>query len=288
MLHTPMADRKRKSNSPGVASPESGERLAGIWQGPNQPLASYDRIGHCAGIARLQKAYGNQAVLRMFSSQQLPTAGALQRSCACGGTCPACRQKRESSPPSAESDHRIPHMPALRNQLAEGETEETASEQYNEDGLRTREQGGSGTCVQAGAVSSCDPNTGVYRITGNNNTCCTKGCSTAHEQQHVNFETSAGCCKALSVAWSAKGADKAALAKKYSQWVSDTESYAECKAYTNDVTCSDAMAKDKDCSGKGKGTDCCKDIEAYRSAYGALAKSYCAKAPAKPAACPAY
>jgi hypothetical protein len=166
-------------------------------------------------------------------------------------------------------------------------SEEEETEKYSDDGLLIR-NAGSGICVNGGAESVCDPSTGKYSITSNSNTCCTKDCSQEHEQQHVNFENNQGCCKALSVAWNAKGADKAKLSKKYSQWVKDTESIAECQAYSNDVKCADALAKTKDCAGKGKSSDCCKDIDDYRTRYGALAKTHCAKAAKKVPPCPAF
>ncbi len=147
---------------------------------------------------------------------------------------------------------------------------------------------GSGTCVNGGAESVCNPNSGNYTITANNNTCCTKDCSRQHEQKHVDFETNSGCCKALSVAWNKAGANRAELARKYNGWVNQTESIAECQAYSNDVTCADALAKTKDCAGAGKDTDCCKDIEDYKTKYGALAKIHCAKAPKNTPPCPVY
>jgi hypothetical protein len=97
-----------------------------------------------------------------------------------------------------------------------------------------------------------------------------------------------GCCKALAVAWSKKGADKAELVKKYNTWFADANLISECNAYTNDMACADALAKAKDCAGAGKDTDCCKDIADYRATYSAEAKSYCAKAPKKVPPCPSF
>jgi hypothetical protein len=143
-------------------------------------------------------------------------------------------------------------------------------------------------CQNGGAVSACDPNTGVYGLKSNDNTCCTKDCTAQHEAKHKVDHDKWGCCKALSVAWNKPGADKTKLVQQYGEWRAKVSPITECHAYSNDVVCADAMAKEKDCSGKGKDTDCCKNIAEYKTKYAKLAKENCDAAPAKAPPCPTF
>jgi len=165
-------------------------------------------------------------------------------------------------------------------------TEEGATKYSNKGVLMTL--AGSGTCINGGAESACDPDNGAYRIYANHNTCCTKDCSWLHEQTHVSDITSWGCCKALSVAYNAKGADKGALVTKYNDWLARASDLTECHAYSNGVACADQLARTKNCAGAGRDTDCCKDIAEYRTKYAAKAKTLCDRAPKDPPACPAF
>lgn len=175
------------------------------------------------------------------------------------------------------------YAPQFAQQPAPGEDNKPV---YSAHGLMMARQ--SGTCQNGGGSSDCDLATGKFYVFSNNNTCCTKDCTQQHEQTHVADYDASGCCKALSDAYNAKGADKAALVNKYNDWIKVAVPVGECHAYSHDVTCADGLAKAKDCDGKGKGTDCCKDIAAYKSFYGDLAKSTCATAAAKMPPCPAF
>ncbi|MCZ7406265.1 MAG: hypothetical protein O8C67_15240 [Candidatus Methanoperedens sp.] len=235
-------------------------------------------------IMFLQRTIGNQAVQRLFSSGALmPKTG-------------ECARRRNERPKLQHETDSLQHAKArqvqadpnfqmhILNQLPSDEEEGI---EYSSDGLRAL-LAGSGTCQNGGGDSNCDPVKGEFKIMANNNTCCTKDCTQQHEQKHVDDVTGWGCCKSLSVAWNAVGANRSELAKKYNEWASKAEPITECNAYTNDVKCADALAKTKDCTGAGKDTDCCKDIEDYRTKYSALAKSYCAKAPKAAPPCPSY
>jgi hypothetical protein len=232
----------------------------------------------------------------------------LQRKCACGGSsgltgnCTECTKQRLprkvdspllgrqrshnfSSVRINQSDQKsaLTRSNELHQLLSE---EEERSEEYTPDGALVMFQ--SGTCQNGGAGSSCHFDTGVFKLDQNNNTCCTKNCTAQHEAVHKTDIDGWGCCAAASTAWNAKGADKAAVAKAYNDWQAKVVAITECNAYSNDVVCADALAKAKDCSGAGKGTDCCKDIEDYKTRYGALAKSNCAAAPKKAEPCPKF
>lgn len=104
MLQAPTTDRKTKADaSAKTAEPlpeqeQSLQLLGGLGQArQSQPLQQRDNL------AGLQKAYGNQAVLRMKGRSPIANpvpGGILQRKCACGnsagaaGTCTECQAKQ--------------------------------------------------------------------------------------------------------------------------------------------------------------------------------------------------
>lgn len=249
----------------------------------------------------------------------------LQRKCSCGqhtggGPCGACKKHDPGTRPSPSGTGARGPTDAARELRAlskgggqRGFAEMRVSAEAPEPAIaRTREPGGadqtpddgaqskysdkgvlmtlagSGTCLNGGAESACDPEIGAYRIYRNNNTCCTKDCSWLHEQTHVSDITGWGCCKALSVAYNKPGADKAAAVQKYNDWLTSALSLTECHAYTNGVECAKQLARQKDCAGAGRNTDCCKDIQEYQTKYSARAATECAAAPRQPPACPAF
>jgi Domain of unknown function (DUF4157) len=105
MLQAPISDRKTKAEASSKTAsdlPEyepSSQSMGGIGRSrQSQPLQQRENL------AALQKAYGNQAVLRMKgrSSAANPLqGGVLQRKCACGntagssGSCAECQNKQE-------------------------------------------------------------------------------------------------------------------------------------------------------------------------------------------------
>jgi hypothetical protein len=165
--------------------------------------------------------------------------------------------------------------------------EEEPQPKYSEHGVLITVQG-SGTCVNGGAESTCDPTNGAYKIIRNSNTCCTTDCSRLHEQVHVSDVTNWGCCKALSAAYNKPGADKNAAVQKYNTWMDSARHITECHAYTGDVECAKTLARQKDCSGAGRNTDCCKDVNDYQARYAAMAETECAAAPRQVPACPTF
>jgi hypothetical protein len=246
-----------------------------------------------------------------WSPLQSRSARLLQRKCACGGRpgptgeCEECRKKRQSlQGKTGNSDARLGHefsrVPVHANSAKRPQTnsprirmlhqllpEEGETKKYSSEGILMT-LAGSGTCQNGGAASSCDPNNGAYKITANNNTCCTKDCSWRHEQTHVSDITSWGCCKALSVAYNKPGANKNDLVQKYNTWLAAAVDITECNAYSNDVVCANELAAQKDCTGAGRNTDCCKDIADYKTRYEASARTICARAPKQVPACPAF
>lgn len=174
--------------------------------------------------------------------------------------------------------------PHASNQ-ATSENEETGK--YSPEGLLAS-LAGSGTCQNSGGFSVCDPTSGTYGVTSNNNTCCIRSCTQAHEDRHVTDHNGYGCCVALAVARGRPGANWSELATKYNTWFTQANLVSECNAYSNDVTCADALATTHDCAGTGSGTDCCKYVVDYRSKYSAHAISYCASAPSTVPVCPTF
>jgi len=165
--------------------------------------------------------------------------------------------------------------------------EETEKEEYSPAGIRVT-LAGSGTCVNGGASSSCNPANGIYEVNSNSNTCCTRPCSERHEQTHVNDVTGWGCCAALSTAYNRPGADRNALVQKYNTWLAKVYDITECHALRNDVACADSMLSIRDCNGKGRDTDCCKDVVDYKANFGAQMATVCGRAPRTVEPCPAF
>jgi hypothetical protein len=105
MLQAPTSDRKTKSEASSKTAeylPEyepSSQSIGGIGRSrQSQPLQQRENL------ANLQKAYGNQAVLRMKGRSPAANplqGGVLQRKCACGntagssGSCAECQNKQK-------------------------------------------------------------------------------------------------------------------------------------------------------------------------------------------------
>lgn len=301
MLHAPATEPKQQSGGMRktlqmagmeLLSPLGGQEFA--HTAPFPWFSSRD-VSHITG---LQKTYGNQAILRMISPWSAGPGATVQRKCACesaGHQCEACRDKKSGSFQNFSNRKMagigplyFRSQPSLRNSglSVSGDREMAASGAENQP--RTSADGIEFdlACVQGGGESTCDPDTGVYGLVANNNTCCTKDCTAQHEAQHKIDHDAWGCCKALSVAWQKKGADKNKLVDQYNAWKSKVSPILECHGYTASVDCADALAKSKDCSGKGKGTDCCNDIQAYRTQCADLKKTNCDAAPKTAAPCP--
>ena len=106
MLQAPTNDRKTKAE----ASSKTAEYLPEYEQS-SQLMGGIERsrqshsLQQRENLAALQKAYGNQALLRMGRSPSMnrTQGGMLQRKCACGnasgvaGTCTECQKKQELS-----------------------------------------------------------------------------------------------------------------------------------------------------------------------------------------------
>ncbi len=144
---------------------------------------------------------------------------------------------------------------------------------------------GAPLCANGGGESKCDILAGIYRITRNDNTCCTRDCTQQHEQRHV--QDLGDCCKQ---AFEARriSANPNKVTDVYNRWVDQARPWTECNAYSNDVKCGTAMGKANDCDGKGKDSACCRSISQYVSHYGDEAKKACDAAPAKLPPCPNF
>lgn len=235
-----------------------------------------------AGYHDAQSTLGNQAMLRRLDSSAR-SPGQLQRQCACGGSCSGCRAQNE--PATTNSGSILAPAPTFqRASLLELE------DKYSDAGVLMT-LAGSGTCVNTGAESVCNPDTGIYEIPDNSNTCCTRDCSQKHEMTHVEDDGKWGCCKALAAAVNAAKDRKEAneAIKKYNHWLKKgARALTDCNAYRNDVACADDMAKKNDCEGAGRDTDCCKDIADYRETNSEMAYFACTAAPNVPPPCPAF
>jgi hypothetical protein len=233
----------------------------------------------------------------------------LRRECPCagsGGKCELCRKKEatlqretsghgglEAARLGTHWTHDFGRMRVRPNSWPSDSVqtsreltpEENPGPRYSAHGVLKSRQAG---CQNGGGESVCNPDNGHYEIVSNGNTCCTKDCTQQHEQLHVDEFTASGCCRALSTAYNAPGADKNAAIDKYNAWFAVADPVSECHAYRRSVTCADGLAKSKDCDGKGKGTDCCKSVAEYKGFTAGKAKTTCDSAAAKMPPCPAF
>lgn len=68
--------------------------------------------------------------------------------------------------------------------------------------------------------------------------------------RHVTDHNAYGCCAALAVAWGRPCANRSELATNYNTWFTQANLVSECNAYSNDLTCADALATTRDCAGR--------------------------------------
>lgn len=157
------------------------------------------------------------------------------------------------------------------------------SPKYSDEGLKMDLD-----CQNGGGASVCDASTGLYGLVSNDNTCCTRDCTAKHEATHKRDQDAWGCCKAESIALKQKGADRKKIIQQYNDWRDKASPILECHAYTAGMNCAVDLAKSKDCSGKGKGSDCCNDIETFRKHSEDEAKANCDAMPKTVPPCPVF
>jgi len=191
-------------------------------------------------------------------------AGSGQRRCACGGVvgpsgeCAACRAKRVAA--------------------ASREAAEDEQPTLIDDVIATNVV----ACYGTGAVSSCNPSTGNYDITANNNTCASRSCSQLHEERHV--ADLGPCCMKLKNAISA-GGDRNALVRQYNAWMdAGAHAWTECNAYGVSLSCVELLLLSNRCSSVSSST--CDELLDYQTSMTAQRTSWCARAPSALPACP--
>lgn len=240
----------------------------------------------------------------------------LQRKCACGGTpgptgeCAACRRKRmltQSAFHQRESltDEKKPNRKSELMQHAERDVpptsfredihsfaqlsvfptvthEQAMAEAEREELINGIVSTAALPCYSNGALSACNPSTGNYDITANNNTCCTRSCSQEHEEQHVaDLED---CCQGLA-ARIAAGGNRATLIGQYNTWMrSGAKDWSECNAYSVSLRCAQELQADNACDISS--SQCCTEIDDYVTLANAQWNNYCTRAPASRPACP--
>ena len=227
-----------------------------------------------------QSTFGNQAMLRMLARSNGVGDRSIQRKagcgCGCGGSTAQGKQKQ------------------FADRFHERGVEEEEADEASGEGIVVMQEDpkpippGSGTCINGGGESGCFLKDGVYKIVRIQNTCCTKDCSTKHEQTHISDQTGWGCCKAASVAYNKKDADKADVEAKFKKWNDGVRTTSECNAHQTSIDCADQMKKDKKCDGEGKDSDCCKDVDQYREVYAGRKKIFCDAKPKDLPPCPAF
>lgn len=266
MLSAPVSENKTKEQQGKTQSePETeGFRRLGGWVGYDSLSLARGRLSapsQQAQQAAMQRAYGNQAVLRRMGrliGNPVNTSSALsqrlQRKCACRNkaeTYTECHKQKARSKADLMSSWemhpvKVPSRATFQIPFAADISEDPDSELALQQFIQPPPS--SGTCQNGGGVSRCWPNSGVYLIERNDNDCCTRPCTQEHEQQHVIDHDRWGCCKAFSIAWNKPGANPQALKQLWETWASQANLATECNAYTNDVACARRLAVTKGCA----------------------------------------
>lgn len=141
-----------------------------------------------------------------------------------------------------------------------------------------------GSEVQTGATY-CDAATGKAVAKTLNTNECTSGCSTKHEEKHA--ADIGPCCAKAGVASKAATteADKAAVQKKFDDWMITNRPRLECDAYAVSVSCGEAKHKKEGCEHSVRPT-CCKPLVWYIRGARMEGEVFCNHADKKLSACP--
>jgi hypothetical protein len=236
-------------------------------------------------LMALQRSAGNGAVALLVQRHPLTGSPSLQRS-ACGGSCggSCCGGAAKSKDEETSTD-----VPAVQRSNIGGreqcglEASRESSPDADEptvvdDVVATNAL----PCYGGGAVSVCNPGTGNYDITANNNTCASRDCSQRHEERHVS--DLGPCCKKLHDAITA-GGDRDTLVGKYNTWMNaGAHAWTECNAYGVSLSCVSRLLTANKCDKQSSQT--CDELKDYQTDMTAQQTSWCAGAPAALPACP--
>ncbi len=129
-------------------------------------------------------------------------------------------------------------------------------------------------CFGRGGGSQCDPDTGVYEMVYNEDTCCTRDCTELHEQQHkIDF---GDCCRALHNKIE-EGGDRDKLVEQYDRWrQSGASDWSECNAYTVSVNCAETLRTKNRCDIQS--SECCDVIDSYLAGHRRKQREHCGRA----------
>jgi hypothetical protein len=146
-----------------------------------------------------------------------PARPAVQRKCACGGQCSACRGKHNHG---AQISHNFADIKVHADSPAR-----VAGSAFPARLLETEN-----------GDTSCDVSKGVPDITLNKPSVCHKDCTERHEAVHKKDISS--CCSKAHNAWTnAKDNKKDAVQEKMNDWVEANRYWLECRAYAESVKC---------------------------------------------------
>lgn len=138
-------------------------------------------------------------------------------------------------------------------------------------------------CNGFAASSVCNPGNGDYEITSNTDTCCSRPCSQQHEERHASDLR--GCCWLLHDNILNHTADRDVLVQQYNDWMnSGAKQWSECNAYGVSVACAQKLLASNKCSRES--TQCCKDLQFYRTEMEKQRRAYCENAPTTRPPCP--
>lgn len=195
--------------------------------------------------------------------------------CACGGTCPKCQTKPTEDERAREAESSGAESAGAQGRHGAGMPSASGIE---DDPVLEYSNG----------TTSCDRDTGTMTTTISN-TKCTRPCTVAHEADHRAYR--AACCRAYATARRAAIAAgdttlRNTLTRRYSDWISTTSDFSECRAYSVSVSCGERMERDLGCSTPtDENRSCCTDVRSYLTSVRASRDSRC---PGTNQACPDF
>jgi hypothetical protein len=231
----------------------------------------------------------------------------LQRKCACGGTplfgseCAECRKRRttQAAPtldsgfaPKTYHDGRPSRGlgPELRRT---GGLAATFQEIANGEGGEMTTKGGDAgptekrgyfvpkdldvieACNYFHGESDCDFDSGEYKIGPITDPCCSKECTSQHEQQHVkDLGGPLSCCQRVADNIRARPNDKESFVRKYNQWRDGgARAWSECNAWGVSVRCAKKLISEKKCAGSR--SECCKQLQVFLTQAEGRKQNFC-------------
>jgi hypothetical protein len=241
----------------------------------------------------------------------------LQRKCACGGIslfggeCSECRKRRITQSastagsgfaPKTSNDRqhhgldvdfsRTDGIAATLQEVADDESAETtvdgsdAGPTEKPSYFVPKDLDVLEACGNFYGESRCIPSNGKYETTKIADPCCSKQCTTAHEEQHVTDLGGPGsCCERLAENIRFQPEQGESLIKRYNEWLDGgATAWSECRAWGVSEQCAQKLVTKNKCAEKP--SDCCNQLRVYQDQIRGRKDFYCSIAPKTKPRCP--